>query len=139
MILQVGVKVLLKNEEGKILMVKRNEKTYGKMKGKWDIPGGRINTNSSLMENLAREVQEETNLTITSDPKLIGAQDIIVEGERHVVRLTYTAFTTGTPTLDLTENTEYRWSTFDELAHEEVLDTYLRGLIQAGNLHENAW
>lgn len=76
MILQVGVKVLLKREDGKLLLVRRNEETYGKMIGKWDIPGGRIEPGSSLMENLRREVQEETSLAVTSDPRLIGAQDI---------------------------------------------------------------
>lgn len=139
MILQVGVKVVLRREDGKILLVRRNEKTYGKTIGKWDIPGGRINSGSSLMENLAREVYEETKLAITSDPKLIGAQDIIKENERHVVRLTYTAYTTGEPELDLTENSEYKWVTFEEMVSEELLDTYLRSLINAGHLFEHSW
>jgi len=139
MILQVGVKVVLRREDGKILLVRRNEKTYGKTIGKWDIPGGRIEPGSSLMENLAREVNEETKLAITSDPKLIGAQDIIKENERHVVRLTYTAYTTGEPVLDLTENSEYKWVTFEEVVDEELLDTYLRSLINAGHLFEHSW
>ena len=130
--------MLLKREDGKILLVLRNPVTYGKAMGKWDIPGGRIEPGSPLMENLAREVREETNLAMTSTPRLIGAQDIIKEGERHVVRLTYTAHTTGEPKLDLTENTEYRWAVFEELCAEANLDSYLRALIMEGNLHEGA-
>jgi len=139
MILQVGVKVVLKREDGKILLVRRNEVTYGKTIGKWDIPGGGINPGSSLMENLARDVEEETKLTITSTPRLISAQDSVKEGERHVVRLTYTAHTTGEPVLDLTENSEYKWVTFLEMADQEPLDTYLRSLINAGLLLEHSW
>ena len=137
--LQVGVKVLLKREDGKILLLLRNPETYGKTVGKWDIPGGRIEPGSSLMDNLAREVREETNLQMVSTPYLIGAQDIIKEGERHVVRLTFVARTTGEPELDLNENTEYKWVTFGELRDEELLDSYVRTLLTEGNLHEDAW
>ena len=85
--LQVGVKVFLKNEKGKILLLKRLEEKYGKTSGSWDIVGGRIEPGTSLIENLKREVEEETRLTITSTPYLIGAQDIITNDERHIVRL----------------------------------------------------
>ena len=139
MILQVGVKVLLRNSEGKILILKRSEKKYGKTAGSWDIPGGRIDIGTSLMQNLEREVQEETNLPITSLPKLIAAQDIIRGEEKHVVRLTYVADTEGEPELDLEENTEYQWLSFEELQHEYDLDTYVRDLLEDGQLTKKSW
>lgn len=91
------------------------------------------------MDNLAREVREETGLSITSTPRLIGAQDIFVGSERHVVRLTYTAHAEGEAVLDLSENTDFKWCSFDELCEEELLDTYVRKLIESGNLHAGAW
>ena len=139
MILQVGVKVLLRNSEGKILILKRSEKKYGKTAGSWDIPGGRIDIGTSLMQNLEREVQEETNLPITSLPKLIAAQDIIRGEEKHVVRLTYVADTEGEPELDLEENTEYQWLSFEELQQEYDLDTYVRDLLEDGQLTKKSW
>jgi ADP-ribose pyrophosphatase YjhB (NUDIX family) len=137
--LQVGVKVFLKNKEGKILLLKRSEEKYGKTNGSWDIVGGRIDPGTGLMENLKREVQEETQLTIISTPKLIGAQDIIPNDERHIVRLTYVAHTSDEPVLDLSENTEYKWMSFEELSQESDLDTYAADLIQDGTLKENSW
>ncbi|MEO6536728.1 MAG: NUDIX hydrolase [Candidatus Paceibacterota bacterium] len=137
--LQVGVKVFLKNEEGKILLLKRSEEKYGKTNGSWDIVGGRIDPGTGLIENLKREVQEETQLTITSTPKLIGAQDIIPNDERHIVRLTYVANTIGEPVLDLSENTEYKWMSLEELSQESDLDTYAAALIQDGILKETSW
>ncbi|MDB5245088.1 MAG: hydrolase [Parcubacteria group bacterium] len=137
--LQVGVKVFLKNEEGKILLLKRSEEKYGKTSGSWDIVGGRIDPGTPLIENLKREVTEETQLTITSTPKLIGAQDIIPNAERHIVRLTYVAHTTGEPVLDLSENVEYKWVTFEELAQESDLDAYAGSLVQEGLLTASSW
>jgi 8-oxo-dGTP pyrophosphatase MutT (NUDIX family) len=136
--LQVGVKVLLKNPEGKILLLRRSEEKYGKIEGSWDIAGGRIEPSTELMANLEREVQEETQLCMDSTPKLIAAQDIL-KNDRHIVRLTYTARTEGEPILDLTEHVEYSWVTFDELVALKNLDSYVRELIDLQKLQADSW
>lgn len=131
--LQVGVKVLLKNPEGKYLLIKRSPIEYPETH-KWDIPGGRIESGSSLSENLAREVMEETGLTMTSEPKVVAAQDIILpEQDRHVVRVTYIGTAEGEPRLSV-EHTEYKWVTFAELKLLTIdeLDRYVKALLEAG-------
>ncbi len=132
MILQVGVKIFLKNPEGKYLLVKRSNAKYGKVDGEWDIVGGRIDPGSGLMENLKREVREETQLEIIGEPRLIAAQDIIPNAEKHVVRLSYVGETEGEPVLDTEENTEYQWVTLEELKNMDNLDTYVRAVIAKG-------
>lgn len=126
MILQVGVKIFLRNPEGKYLLVKRSSAKYGKVDGEWDIVGGRIDPGSGLIENLKREVFEETQLAIIGEPRLIAAQDIIPNAEKHVVRLSYIGETKGEPVLDTEENTEYQWVTLEELKSMDNLDTYVR-------------
>lgn len=132
--LQVGVKAFLKNKDGKYLLLKRSEEKYKGAKGKWDIVGGRIDPGSKLMENLRREVKEETGLEIISEPELIFAQDIIPNPEKHVVRLTYTAETIGEPVLDTTENVEYKWLSVKEISQHEDLDIYVKEIIEKGLL-----
>ena len=139
MILQVGVKVFLRNSDGKILLLKRAEEKYGKTEGSWDIVGGRIDPGQPLLENLRREVLEETGLQITSEPRLVAAQDIIPNDERHVVRLTYLAETIGEPALDLGENTEYEWVSFPELAEHSDLDAYVAALIKENLVRIDSW
>ncbi len=139
MLLQVGVKVLLKNPDSKILIVERSAEKYGNIEGSWDSVGGRINPGSILLENLSREVKEETQLEILNTPVLIAAQDIILLSDRHIVRLTYTAFTIGEPILDTSENVAYRWLSFEELSKESKLDKYLYQLIQTGILRDSSW
>src|SRR3990167_3710684 len=93
--LQVGVKALIKNPEGKYLVLKRNPEKYPEIEDLWDIPGGRIDPGIPLLENLSREIKEETSLELMGEPKLLAAQDILrIEG-RHVIRLTYAAEATG--------------------------------------------
>ncbi|HEY5221048.1 MAG TPA: NUDIX hydrolase [Candidatus Paceibacterota bacterium] len=135
MILQVGVKIFLKNPEGKYLFVRRSPEKYPGVKGEWDIPGGRINPGSLLIENLRREVKEETQLEITSEPRLIHAQDIIPNEERHIVRLSYIGETNGEPILDTSENIEYRWLSLEEIKRQENIDIYVKEIVDKDYLN----
>ena len=128
--LQVGVKILIQNKRGKYLLLHRNTEKYKGVKGEWDIVGGRIKLGTPLLENLQREVQEETGLTLVGKPQLIAAQDILLE-EKHVVRLTYVGSTAeGEVVLNIEENDEYQWYTKEEMEQEENLDVYLKELLQ---------
>jgi len=110
--LQVGVKVLLKNTEGKYLLIKCSPKeTNGK--DKWDIPRGRMNAASTMLENLEREVVEETGLVKTSNPIVLGIQDMIWP-DKHVIRITHLGTVEGDPRLS-DEHTEYAWMTLGEV------------------------
>jgi 8-oxo-dGTP diphosphatase len=64
----LGIKALIRNKEGKILLLKVNKKTLKKHVGEeyWDIPGGRIHRDSTVQETLKREIKEETGLDIKS-------------------------------------------------------------------------
>ncbi len=123
MLLQVGVKALIQNNEGKYLLLLRAEPFSGDSKCKWDIPGGRINTGEELHTALAREIFEETSMTLTGTPELLIAQDII-RGDKHVVRLTYKAKASGEIALDPKEHTDFGWYTLEE-AKALYHDSYL--------------
>src|SRR3989344_8385178 len=128
--LQVGVKILLNNEEGKYLLLRRSKKKYPEVMDIWDIPGGRIDPGVSLLENLKREMREEIELELKAEPKLIAAQDIMRITGRHVVRLTYLGTIEGRPTLDAEENDEYKWFSRGELEEIQGLDRYLKELLE---------
>ncbi len=133
--LQVGVKILLKNKEGRYLLIRRNPKKYPEVGPKWDIIGGRIDIGSSLMDNLAREVKEEVGLTVSGQPVLVGAQDILkIDGYpgRHVVRLTYIGNVVEGEDVKIDEESlEYRWFTGEEIESlgSEDLCEYVRELL----------
>lgn len=128
--LQVGVKIFLRNKEGKFLIVKRNTEKYKGINGEWDIVGGRIEAGTKLLENLKREVREEIGLGILGEPKLLFAQDIIPNRDIHVVRLSYIGDTEGEPVLDTSENVEYKWLTLPDLKLQENLDVYVKEILE---------
>ena len=127
--LQVGVKILLKNKEGKYLLLRRSLEKYPEVKGRWDIVGGRIEPGKPLLENLQREIKEEVGLVLEGVPRLISAQDILRNPEKHVVRLTYLGKGDGEITLDRTENDMYKWYSWDELESLEDVDMYFKELL----------
>ena len=129
MILQVGVKAFLKNKDGKYLLLRRSSEKYKGTTGSWDIVGGRIDAGATLIENLRREVKEETQLPILGEPKLIYAQDIIRGEEKHVVRLSFIASTEGEPILDTSENVEFKWLTIAEMEQQADLDSFVKEIL----------
>lgn len=130
-ILQVGVKIFLKNDEGKFLLLRRSVKKYPDVDGRWDIPGGRIISGTPLLDNLKREVSEETGLSIVSEPKLVAAQDILRVPGKHVVRLTYIGNSVGNVVLDIEENDLYGWFDISEILSHDDLDKYLKEFFDA--------
>lgn len=138
--LQVGVKALLKNPEGKFLLLKRSSEKYpevAKFGDMWDIVGGRIDPGTSLLENLKREIKEEVDLELSGEPKLIAAQDILRIPGRHVVRLTYLANITGEPKLLNDDHAEFHWFSMEELQSfpTKKLDIFLKELLDNGILN----
>ncbi|HEY4523685.1 MAG TPA: NUDIX hydrolase [Candidatus Paceibacterota bacterium] len=136
-ILQVGVKILLQNKEGKYLLLRRSLEKYPEIVGRWDIVGGRINPGQALLENLKREIKEETGLKLLHEPKLIAAQDILRKSDRHVVRLTYVGEASGKITLDTSENDIYKWYSWEELMALDDVDMYFKELLEDKSLWEN--
>lgn len=133
-ILQVGVKVLLRNKAGRYLMLHRSLEKYPDIKGRWDIVGGRIHPGSPLMENLQREVKEETGLELAGEPRLIAAQDILRNPERHVVRLTYIGDVAHeNVVLDTSENDAYRWYPKEDLLKLDDVDMYFKEVLEKSN------
>ncbi|HEV7424527.1 MAG TPA: NUDIX domain-containing protein [Candidatus Paceibacterota bacterium] len=131
--LQVGVKIILQNTEGKFLLLQRNLEKYPEIKknDSLDIVGGRIKIGTPLLENLKREVFEETKLNLTEEPKLTAAQDIL-RPDKHVVRLTYLGQINGEPVLD-EDHSSYMWLSAEEIKNKDGLDQYFKEVFKKLN------
>jgi|SRR3989304_8372150 len=130
--LQVGVKILLKNGEGKYLLVRRSLTKYPEVGDhQWDIVGGRIDPGFPLLDNLKREIKEEVGLDLTNEPRLVAAQDILRIPGRHVIRLTYIGEIHGEPKLNLDEHSEYGWFTLEEIKNLQGLDLYFKEVLNS--------
>lgn len=126
--LQVGVKVLLV-QDNKYLFLRRSP-SFKAGAQKWDIPGGRIETEEALLDALRREVYEETALELLDVSTLLAAQDIFAaEKDLHVVRLTYLASAKGTIKIS-NEHDEYKWMDLQEILSDPNVDSYLRKVLE---------
>jgi len=86
----VAVGAFVFDREGRILLVER-AKPPGE--GLWTVPGGRLERNETLAQAVAREVREETGLTVE-----VGALACVVErmgDDFHFVILDYLARVIG--------------------------------------------
>jgi ADP-ribose pyrophosphatase YjhB (NUDIX family) len=103
--------------DGKVLVVRR---ARAPANGVFSLPGGVVETGETLHEAVAREVREETGLTI-EPVALAGFRETIVRDkenrvERHFVILPFAArWIAGEPVLN-EELSEWRWVDQDELA-----------------------
>ncbi|HTB49329.1 MAG TPA: NUDIX domain-containing protein [Verrucomicrobiae bacterium] len=60
----IGVKGLIEDKEGRILLLKADVNKHRKNKEPyWDIPGGRISEEQTVIQTLKREIEEETGIT----------------------------------------------------------------------------
>lgn len=116
---------------GKVLVLKRAPSMRYKP-GTWDLPGGHLVIGESFEECLAREVEEETGLTIAT-PRLLGIHNSVglylqaifacaIAGRADDIRLRPY------------EHVEARWVAPWELGHLELIP-YLEGIMRRGMLN----
>jgi 8-oxo-dGTP diphosphatase len=132
--LQVGVKVILIDQNGSILILRRT-KPLSNGKTVWDIPGGRINPEETTLEALTREVYEETRIMLSGACGLIDVQDIFPYEDLHIVRLTYQCHIDGRSITLSDEHDVAKWVAPDLLEKYEV-DPYITHSLE--NLHDQA-
>lgn len=124
--LQIGVKVIIRSTEGKILLIRRSKLLQDESEPSWDIPGGRIEPEEPLDAALRREVKEELGVDIDETAMLINAQDIFVPSKNlHVVRLTYILTCSMLDIVLSEEHQEYRWVLSDDLQSMNI-EPYLK-------------
>ena len=91
-------KVVIIDSKDRVLLLKRSN-YMDKFAGEWDLPGGHLEDNESLLEGLEREVGEETGLSV-SEPKLIS-----IDNNLHFFYCNYDS----QPVKISHEHTEYRF------------------------------
>jgi len=112
----LGAKVIIKNNDGKILVLKCDKKT----KSYWDLPGGRIHVGSTLEETAQREVAEETGIADLANVHFLGMVPPTVRATLSSglnIGIIYAFFeaTVNQVTVTLShEHQGYEWVTADE-------------------------
>ncbi len=117
---QVGIKALVTDGEGRVLLLKAAK---GFHEAHWDLPGGRIEDTQTAQEALRREVEEELGIKDIENGELFSAcisnfeltfDDIGTVG---LVLMAYTVELPKGAVIKLSdEHTDYEWVTRSEAA-----------------------
>jgi len=123
----LSAKVVIRDKEGRCLLLKRSMSSKGNP-GKWDLPGGKVDTGESLEQGLLREVGEETGLTI-SLPRVLGA----AESESPTKRVAYLIFEGHVESGQVhisSEHDDFAWVDNQDLANVNMVEQF-RPFLQA--------
>lgn len=121
-IFHLGIKALIRNKKGQILLLNTNLKTFsGPIDPHWDLPGGRIQKNETIEEALAREVEEEIGV---KDIKIIKFLDAsiskirITKKDYGLILFTYLCSIDNLKNIRLTDNehVEFKWVSLKKAA-----------------------
>jgi len=111
----LGVKALIRNKEGAVLVLKANLATFkSPTKEHWDLPGGRIHKRENIETALRREVEEEIGV---EDLEILELLDASISKMRlsfidmGLILFTYLCRISNDQEIKLTDNehTQFRW------------------------------
>ena len=134
----LAVRVLLTDQDGKILILKRSTDSKTNP-GKWELPGGKVNQNESFDHALIREVYEETNIKIALE-HVVGAS----EQNLHIIRAVHIIMSGKIIEDDLNLSNEhegYAWVFIETLSDYELADwlqDYVNQSSILGNLNKES-
>ncbi|WP_151735492.1 NUDIX hydrolase [Paenibacillus tengchongensis] len=108
----VAVKGVILNQ-GRVLLVQRTQ-ADAVGAGTWECAGGKIEFGEGLEDALAREIKEETGLTVAVGD-LLYATSFLTDQARQLVLLTYLCRSGGDKVQLSEEHSQYLWCTRNEL------------------------
>jgi mutator protein MutT len=135
-VLRVAAKALIVNDEGKVLIL-REAATYkeGTNTGRYHLPGGRIEAGEAFFDALAREVREETGLSIEPvRPLYVGEWRPVINGVPNQIIALFMLCKTATNEIVVSdEHDQAAWINPADFAQydlmtpdNKVIDTYLK-------------
>ncbi len=122
---QVAVKAVLRNAEGKYLIVREGER--------WQAVGGRLEKGEKLEAGLRRETLEETGIANFNIGKVIHVDEWFAkpEGElKHIVALFFLCEVDSSDVVLSDEHQEYAWVAPEELkAYADTIEKEIKAAI----------
>lgn len=102
----IGVKVVVSNDDGEVLLVKQSYQSY------WSLPGGGVESGESSRKAAIREVREETGIDIRDDQiSLFSVYFSKREHKSDHILLFVARVSNQRPTLASAEISEICWAT----------------------------
>ena len=111
----VAVVAVIRNDEGKFLVLKRRDDEIA-YPGKYTFPGGKVENNDTVGETLVKETLEETNLKLKPGKILLKDKSFIRPDEQTVKVFSYLCEAKPDEVKISNDFTDYKWVDLSELS-----------------------
>lgn len=111
---QVTAAIIVENNR---VMLTRRAPTE-KLAGKWEFPGGKVESEESLEECVVRELKEELSLNVKADKIITRSMYTYDHGKFEIIAI---AVTINDGELKLSVHDKVSWVPFDELLSYDIL------------------
>lgn len=88
----VAVGAVVRDGQGRVLLVRHRPERKGFWRGKWICPGGGLKLGETIREGIEREVAEETGLEIRLATPLSPFERIVKSGQKTRLHVIYVDF-----------------------------------------------
>lgn len=107
----------------RILVLREAEYDEGTNKGKWDVPGGRINAEEPILDGLRREVMEECGLEVEIGEVLAVHENfsVIKAEDCHIIRVFYQVKPLSNKVILSGDHDKYEWMQKGEFKSKEFV------------------
>lgn len=127
---RIGSALLVRDEASRILLGQRNKDPQ---RGSWVIPGGKIHAFESIAEAAARELREETGLTVEVGNQFRVYEILNPPAEHRIVIYSWARVVEGTPKAS-DDLSDVKFFSMEELGEVPVTPLVRRVLEDAGLL-----
>lgn len=110
------VKIIIQNEDGKYLLVKRADKEKIEHYGNWECPGGKLEENETFENAALRESKEEVNLDIEI---IKTVKEIEKDGE--IIAIVFLGKPLSSEVIISEEHSNFKWFSYEELKELESI------------------
>lgn len=123
-----AVGAVVRDAAGRILLVKRG---HAPQKGRWTLPGGSVEAGETLQAAVAREVREETAITVEVGEELGRLSSPTADGRMFEIHDFAATWVSGTVVAG-DDAADARWVAVDDLGALELTDGLIGYLQQFG-------
>lgn len=116
----IGVKLILENSSGEILLLRRSDKVSSAHR--WDLPGGAVDAGEGPKQAIIRELREEAGITIPTAQ--LFSSYLNTEHEDDAIILGFHAKTDTDEVTLSWEHEEYKWMSREEASQIEIPGIY---------------
>jgi 8-oxo-dGTP diphosphatase len=119
--LALAVRLLLFNDRGEVLLLQRSYSSKTNP-GKWELPGGKIDSGEPFDAALLREIQEETGLAVRLHHAAGTAEQQVPAW--HVIHLVMTGTILSGSLRISSEHETFRWTGIGEMKNLDLADWF---------------